>query len=102
MHWNADLEALSHKDTSRNGVLEPFFPAIDITRSGVSCYPTAFLSNKLVQRPLKFQQVTANNSLDFVQFLGGGRKKERKKRKKKRTHARTLNLGHYAFQNLFF
>jgi hypothetical protein len=24
-----------------------FFPAIDITRLGVSCYPTALLSNKL-------------------------------------------------------
>jgi hypothetical protein len=44
-------------------------PAIDITRLGESCYPTALLSNKLAQRPLKFQRVTANNSLDFVQFL---------------------------------
>jgi hypothetical protein len=46
-----------------------FFPAIDITRFGVSCYPTALLSNKLAKCPLKFQRVTANNSLDFVQFL---------------------------------
>jgi hypothetical protein len=46
-----------------------FLPAIDITRLGVSCYPTALLSNKLAQRPLKFQRVMANNSLDFVQFL---------------------------------
>jgi hypothetical protein len=38
-------------------------------RLGVSCYPIALLSNKLVQRLLKFQRVTANNSLDFVQFL---------------------------------
>jgi hypothetical protein len=38
---------------------EPFFfPAIDITRLGVSCYPTALLSNKLAERPLKFQRVT--------------------------------------------
>jgi hypothetical protein len=35
----------------------------------VSCYPTALLSKKLTQRPLKFQRVTAINSLDFVQFL---------------------------------
>jgi hypothetical protein len=45
---NAVSEAFSQKDASRNGVPELFFfPAIDITRLGVSCYPTAFLSNKL-------------------------------------------------------
>jgi hypothetical protein len=45
---NAVPEDLSQKDASRNGVPEPFFfPAIDITRLGVSCYPTAILSNKL-------------------------------------------------------
>jgi hypothetical protein len=32
---------------------QPFFPAIDIMRLGVSCYPTALLSNKLAQHPLK-------------------------------------------------
>jgi hypothetical protein len=46
-----------------------FPPAIDITGLGVSCYPTGLLSNKLAQHPLKFQRATANNSLDFVQFL---------------------------------
>jgi hypothetical protein len=40
-------EALSQKDASRNGVPEPLFPAIGITRLGVSCYPTALFSNKL-------------------------------------------------------
>jgi hypothetical protein len=69
-HRIAVPAALSQKDASRNGVPEPFFfRAIDITRLGVSCYPTSLLSNKLAQRPLKFQWVTANNSLDFVQFL---------------------------------
>jgi hypothetical protein len=46
-----------------------FSPAIDETRLGVSCYPTALLSFKLAYRPLKFQRVTANNSSYFVQFL---------------------------------
>jgi hypothetical protein len=46
-----------------------FFPLIDIMRLGVSCYLTALFSNKLSQRLLKFQRVTANNSLDFVQYL---------------------------------
>jgi hypothetical protein len=68
MRRNAVPEALS-QDASRNSVPELFFPAIDITRLGVACYPTALLSNKLAQRPLKFQRVTANNSLDFVQSL---------------------------------
>jgi hypothetical protein len=45
---NAVPEALSQKDASRNGVPERFFfPVFDITRLGVSCYPTALLSNKL-------------------------------------------------------
>jgi hypothetical protein len=44
---NAVPEALSQKDASRNGVPEPFYPGIGITRLGVSCYPTALLSNKL-------------------------------------------------------
>jgi hypothetical protein len=39
--WNAVPEALSQKDTSRN----LFFPDIDITRLGMSCYPTALLTN---------------------------------------------------------
>jgi hypothetical protein len=69
---------------------ESFFPAID-TRFGVSCYPTALLSNKLAQRPLKFQRVAANNSLDFVQFL------------KKKTPPPRPNFGSRdAFLNLFF
>jgi hypothetical protein len=66
---NAVPEALSQKDTSRNGVPELFFPAIGITRLGPSCYPTALLPNKLAERPLKVQRVTDNNSLDFVHFL---------------------------------
>jgi hypothetical protein len=41
---NAVPEALSQKDASRN-LFSP--PTIDITRLGVSCYPTAILSNKL-------------------------------------------------------
>jgi hypothetical protein len=70
-----------------------FFPSINITRLGMSCYPTALLSNKLAQRPLKFQQVTANNSLDFVQFLEG---------KGKRNSSRP-NFGLlHAFRNFFF
>jgi hypothetical protein len=40
---NPILEALSQKDISQNF----FFPAIDITRLGMSCCPTALLSNKL-------------------------------------------------------
>jgi hypothetical protein len=46
-----------------------FFPAIDITKLGVSCYPTTLLSNKLAQRPLKFQRVMAYYSSHFVQLL---------------------------------
>jgi hypothetical protein len=47
-HRNAVPEALSQKDASRNGIPEHFFfPAIDITKLGVSCYPTALLSNRL-------------------------------------------------------
>jgi hypothetical protein len=67
---NAVPEALSQKDASRNDVPEPFFfPVIDILSLGMSCYLTALFSNKLASRPLKFERVTANNSLDFVQFL---------------------------------
>jgi hypothetical protein len=48
-------------------------------------------SNKLTLRPLKFQRVTANNSLDFVQFL------------KKYSPTPRPNFGSlYAFRNLFF
>jgi hypothetical protein len=66
-----------------------FFPAINTTRLGVSCYPTALLSNKLVQRLSKFQRVTANNSLDSVQFLNPPPPQP--------------NFGLlYAFRNLFF
>jgi hypothetical protein len=91
MRWNAVPEALSQKNVSQNGILELFFPpAIDIMRLGMSCYPTAFLSNKLTKRPLKFQQVTANNSLDFVQFL--------KKNPPPRPNFGSL----YAFRDQFF
>jgi hypothetical protein len=46
--WIAVPEALSQNDTSQNGVPELFFfPAIDITRLGMSCYPTTLLSKKL-------------------------------------------------------
>jgi hypothetical protein len=62
------MERRSGSSFSEGRNPEPFFPGIDITRLGVSCYPTA-LSNKLAQRPLKFQQITDNNLLAFVQFL---------------------------------
>jgi hypothetical protein len=40
-------EAVFQKDASRNGVSEPFIHGIGLTRSGLSCFPTALLSNKL-------------------------------------------------------
>jgi hypothetical protein len=71
----------------------PFFPpAIDTTRLGVSCYPTALLSNKLAKSPLKFQRVTAVNSLDFVQFLE--RKKETNKQLPLPPPARIIGHGY--------
>jgi hypothetical protein len=47
MRWDAVPEALFHKDASWNGVLEHFSHGIGFTMLVVSCYPTAFLSNKL-------------------------------------------------------
>jgi hypothetical protein len=63
---NAILEALSQKDTSRTGVLEPFFPGVVITRLGVSCYPTTLLSNQLAQHKLKFRRVTVVVKSSFL------------------------------------
>jgi hypothetical protein len=40
-------EALFQKDASRNDVSEPFIRGIVMTWLGLSCFPTALLSNKL-------------------------------------------------------
>jgi hypothetical protein len=54
MHRDGVPEALSHKDAGWKNVAEPSFSGIGTTRLGVSCYPIAFLSNKVAY---------------FVQFL---------------------------------
>jgi len=53
-HAGTSLRKLFLKGTPQNRILEPFFPGISFTRLGMSCYPTAVLSNKLAY---------------FVQFL---------------------------------
>jgi hypothetical protein len=77
------------RGASRNGIPEPFFSChqYNKVRHILLSYRSS-LTNKLAQRPLKFQMVTANNSLDFVQFLG--------------TLPRSNFRSLYAFQNLFF
>lgn len=59
-------EALNQKDASRKGIPEPFFLAIGFRRLGVSCYPTALLSNKLTY----FIQFLKKNTEFWVTLYG--------------------------------
>jgi hypothetical protein len=63
MYLDAVLETLSQKDAIWNSFSQ-LFPGIGITRLGVSCCPTTFLSNKLAY----FVEFLLKNTSHLTEF----------------------------------